>query len=983
MQYKESFSATPTPIKARDTCWTPRSNAEGDIWKSQENINENIVDQDVLDLYNQSMTSLASEICQEFSPLQSRTKTTWDDTSVTIKKEVQENVLQGCQIVCKVAAPNSSKEVFDSLFKVTETDSISEELVSLMTAYRDAPSKNVKLQILSIYASRFPAEKLIKYHEPYENITHWQIKQARSHARKYGPGVPEEKTLRHRVRLPMDKADHFIDFVDRPYFYQDVAYGTRVLKLDSGLEVSMPNVVRTVTRSTMVHQYLQYCNEEEFTPLCQRTLFKILEVREASQRKSLQGLDNTAADGAVGFESLEKIVDDLKTLGASNTWCCETKKLLNECKRYLKTDYRVHCRESHSSCPDHCRDYALSDEKEEAFSVTCNHTHDVLCDQCESLNSVLKDIGEQIKSTSLSFYSDDQQKDLLHDWKNSKESIYNWKSHILRSITQESAKQSILQKLEPTEALIIFDWAMKFQQMKFREKQSDWFGKRGLSWHISTIVLKPEKSKDVEVTTYAHLFDKCTQDWYAVVSIIEDLLGWLKSYIPSVSQVYLRSDEAGCYHNNFLVAALHDISERTGIVIKRYDHSEPQDGKDMCDRILCPMKTAVRTFCNEGHDITSANDIRTALLERPVKGVSAAVCSVQESNKTLKVKKMDGFSKYHNFAFEADGVRIWKCYGIGSGSLVPYESLTRVSQGPTALQVEQPFFDISQSRALKPKTENQSAPKESSLNLLCPEPGCEKLFDTFADLELHLDVGDHAKKEGKETASVYDTIRKRWASRFTTVQIERNKSRLEGSSQLETRVQDQGTTSSVTQGWALHKVRGGGTQFSQNVRDYLTSKFDLGEKTGQKCDADQVAKDMRKAKTVENEKMFTRDEWLTKTQIKGFFSRLASSRRKRSRNASTPISAEDEEDEINEQEHYEILEEVLERLGLQHPIVYDVYNLCKYYEDDLLSSFNVSMLRDICRHFEIPFKSRDLKRILVEKVASMIKECSCCASDNL
>ena len=38
----------------------------------------------------------------------------------------------------------------------------------------------------------------------------------------------------------------------------------------------MPNVVRTVTRSTMIHQYLQYCDEQDFSPLSVRTLYKIL-----------------------------------------------------------------------------------------------------------------------------------------------------------------------------------------------------------------------------------------------------------------------------------------------------------------------------------------------------------------------------------------------------------------------------------------------------------------------------------------------------------------------------------------------------------------------------------------------------------------------------------------------------------------------------------------------------------------------------------
>ena len=40
-------------------------------------------------------------------------------------------------------------------------------------------------------------------------------------------------------------------------------------------------------------------------PLNSSTLFKILEVQEVSQRKSVQGLDNTPADGTA--TSLEKL----------------------------------------------------------------------------------------------------------------------------------------------------------------------------------------------------------------------------------------------------------------------------------------------------------------------------------------------------------------------------------------------------------------------------------------------------------------------------------------------------------------------------------------------------------------------------------------------------------------------------------------------------------------------------------------------------
>ena len=70
----------------------------------------------------------------------------------------------------------------------------------------------------------------------------------------------------------MAKVDHFVDFVNRPCFYQDVAYGTREIKLETGEKLAMPNVVRTVTRTTTINQYLQYYEEEAFLPISTRTL---------------------------------------------------------------------------------------------------------------------------------------------------------------------------------------------------------------------------------------------------------------------------------------------------------------------------------------------------------------------------------------------------------------------------------------------------------------------------------------------------------------------------------------------------------------------------------------------------------------------------------------------------------------------------------------------------------------------------------------
>ena len=61
------------------------------------------------------------------------------------------------------------------------------------------------------------------------------------------------------------------------------------------------------------------------------------------------------------------------------------------------------------------------------------------------------------------------------------------------------------------------------------------------------------------------------------------------------------------------------------------------------------------------------------------------------------------------------------------------------------------------------------------------------------------------------------------------------------------------------------------TFFRGVVKDYLTAKYDLGEKTGNKCDPKKVAEDMRHAKLQNGERRFSRDDWLSKSQIRSFF----------------------------------------------------------------------------------------------------------------
>ena len=851
----------------------------------------------VLDVFNSSMSNLA-EIAgkQNIDPLKSQLEH-WEDCSEMEKQTYARTAKEACQLVCHVIAPRDGEKLFQ-VVQQQQNGGIAREtgLEALIAAYKKAPSKALKTQILSIYANRFTATELKAIHRPFENLSDRQIKKARAHSSSKGSGSPLTKIPQHRIRLDKGKLDHFMEFTSRPYFYQDVAFGSRTLKLESGEEMVMPNIVRTVARCTIINQYLDFCKEENFTPLSRATMWRILEVQEASQRKSLKGLDNTAADGAEGFEALYEIVDQLEEVGADKEWSSQTRKRLKDSKLYLKTTYRDHCQEE-SACPDHCRVFALSDAKDADYQTLCNHEHDHACRDCDSLKEVIQEIQRSISEYSSKINDKEKEDDLRYEADIAEVKIKEWKAHIMRAQNQEQSKQNILLSLQQNEVFVILDWAMKFTQMKFREKQSEWFGKRGINWHICCVISRKEDK--LEVTSYAHLFNSCTQDWFSVLSIIENLMSIIKKSNLGITKAYLRSDEAGCYHNSSLIASLRDIGDRQGIEIVRYDHSEPQHGKDLCDRILCPMKAAIRRYCNEGHDIVTAHDMQVALDKRPVQGTTAAVFCISEEKETLKMKKIANYSSLHNFEFTPDGLRVWKAYNIGTGKLISWGSIILHPQEATGLVEEKPFFPTS-TREMYRKTNQQKKDAEDEDSIECPNPQCMVEFHSRPELEAHLNVIGHHSPAEQVRRGLYDTLRIDWVRRFQNISLDgkrqtRHESEVESATALEDGL--------LKMGWALHKPRSGQTRFSHKVRAYLQKKFEIGLGRGRKEEPSQVANDMRKARNTDGTRMFGRTEWLSKLQIQGFFSRMSA---KRKQSTLKEFSTDEEDDEI-EMKNFEVV----------------------------------------------------------------------------
>ncbi|KXJ11549.1 hypothetical protein AC249_AIPGENE5486 [Exaiptasia diaphana] len=83
----------------------------------------------------------------------------------------------------------------------------------------------------------------------------------------------------------------------------------------------------------------------------------------------------------------------------------------------------------------------------------------------------------------------------------------------------------------------------------------------------------------------------------------------------------------------------------------------------------------------------------------------------------------------------------------------------------------------------------------------------------------------------------------------------------------------------VSEGWAFRAAKKA-YRFNENQTSYLTAKFEVGQSTGMKANAEAVALEMRRARCEDGKRLFKVSEFLSTQQIASYFSRLAAKIRK-------------------------------------------------------------------------------------------------------
>ena len=147
----------------------------------------------------------------------------------------------------------------------------------------------------------------------------------------------------------------------------------------------------------------------------------------------------------------------------------------------------------------------------------------------------------------------------------------------------------------------------------------------------------------------------------------------------------------------------------------------------------------------------------------------------------------------------------------------------------------------------------------------CPDEGCVKTFVRYSSMQRHLDCEKHLR--ALERYTLLDRAAVGYAQR-----LERQ---CEAVPELDVVAERPTSRDMLPKGWALRSSASRRSRFTYTQKNYLTEKFQQGERSGRKSDPASVALSVMSAVDSQGKRMFSSEEFLTASQVAGFFSRLA------------------------------------------------------------------------------------------------------------
>ena len=226
-----------------------------------------------------------------------------------------------------------------------------------------------------------------------------------------------------------------------------------------------------------------------------------------------------------------------------------------------------------------------------ALAGTCTtHQHEPsTCSRCSNcvtfFETKVKLFLEKVRY--LSSISDQEKKELTSMILSTPKYTYvitHYMAHQLRAKVQFAAIDKIKNhlKINPSKVLMVIDHKQKVLQMKYREGQVEYYGKKGMS--VLGAMIVTWKTKGFEYKFIDCVFKGYTgQDNIQMAAALELLIGIVQEQDTNIKEIIIQSDNATCFASQELIPFIYHLNgesrESENPIMSKWIYTEAQTGR--------------------------------------------------------------------------------------------------------------------------------------------------------------------------------------------------------------------------------------------------------------------------------------------------------------------------------------------------------------------------------------------------------------------
>lgn len=303
-----------------------------------------------------------------------------------------------------------------------------------------------------------------------------------------------------------------------------------------------------------------------YTPkhmLSPSTICKLVKELTSGRIMSRAGLDNIDVEkGMENFSTMRQITETLAPFARDDSTKEDLLERIDTCETFHKVHFERHLQQDENRHVCMCLHCGFYDEINDP--IKCNEDHKSYpCQDCQDSFSIIEDLllfHEKAKSfieSSTIYESNPEIYDDVLQWENDIETcklnLIDYRAHLSQKVSEHEFDQKEYLDINENEALVVMDYKMKVLPSSFREKQIDWYSKRGIS--VLGVEIHVMINGQPEVLYHFFISDDANQNAEAVLCAKHFLYA---EVLPryNVKEVKFRSDGAGCFSSNDAKAAL-------------------------------------------------------------------------------------------------------------------------------------------------------------------------------------------------------------------------------------------------------------------------------------------------------------------------------------------------------------------------------------------------------------------------------------------